>query len=135
MTPEQISLVEETLTAPGFALERIVHDFYQRLFEANPDVAGMFSGDPAEQRVKFAAGLEAILGIVRRHDLFLDGVAALGQRHRGYGVRAAHYRAARIALLASLGANLGPDWTPEVEEAWRLGYELAAEVMMTGAST
>jgi hemoglobin-like flavoprotein len=134
MTPEQISLIEATMTAPGFVLDRIVRDFYRRLFAAHPEVVPMFSRDQHEQEVRFAAELDAILHVVRRHDEFMARVAALGERHRAYGVRAAHYRSARVALLGALQTNLGSDWTPEAEEAWRLAYELAAEVMMAGTA-
>ena len=39
------------------------------------------------------------------------------------------------ALLGALAAALGDGWTDEVEEAWRLAYNLTAEAMMTGASS
>jgi hemoglobin-like flavoprotein len=37
------------------------------------------------------------------------------------------------ALMGALADALGPDWTDEVEEAWRLAYNLTAETMMSGA--
>ena len=36
---------------------------------------------------------------------------ALGARHRGYGVRAGHYRLAREVMVDSLTAVLGDDFT------------------------
>jgi len=35
--------------------------------------------------------------------------------------------------MGALGAALGPDWNDEVEDAWRLAYNLTAETMMSGA--
>ena len=58
---------------------------------------------------------------------------ALGIRHRGYGVRAAHYRLMGGALLAALADAMGDGWTPDAEEAWTLAYNLIAETMMAGA--
>jgi hemoglobin-like flavoprotein len=34
------------------------------------------------------------------------------------------------ALLGALGAALGDEWTPDVEEAWQMAYNLTAETMM-----
>ena len=59
--------------------------------------------------------------------------AALGARHRAYGVRAAHYRLMGGALLAALADRSGDGWTPELAEAWSLAYNLIAETMMAGA--
>ena len=35
--------------------------------------------------------------------------------------------------MASLRQAIGEKWTPEVDEAWRLAYNLVAETMMLGA--
>ena len=93
----------------------------------------MFTSDPAVQRARFAAELEAVVGSIQELDTFCTSAHAFGARHRDYGVRAAHYRLMGEALLATLAAALGPRWTTEVEEAWTLAYNLTAETMMTGA--
>jgi nitric oxide dioxygenase len=134
MTPEQIVAVERTLVAAEPALDAIVADFYRRLFAADPALEKMFTTDPAEQRAKFAAELEEIMLVIRQHDRFLRRARALGARHAAYGVRAAHYRAVGAALLGALAAGLDQAWTGEVEEAWRLAYNLTAEAMMAGAA-
>jgi hemoglobin-like flavoprotein len=134
LTPEQIALVERTTLAVEPMLDAVSADFYRRLFAADPSVAGLFQSDPVRQRAKFAAELEAIVLAIRRHEMFLVRARALGARHAGYGVRAAHYRAVGVALLAALAAALGDTWTPQVEQAWRLAYNLIAEAMMAGAA-
>ena len=93
----------------------------------------MFTTDPGVQRARFAAELDGD----RPFDpvastTFAPTAAALGARHRGYGVRAAHYRLMGEALLAALAAALGDGWTDEVAEAWALAYNLTAETMMMG---
>ena len=111
MTPEQIALVERTLRAAAPVMDTVAADFYDRLFAADPALRELFSGDPAVQRAKFVAELQA-----------------------GYGVRAAHYATVGSALLAAMGAALGEAWTEQVEQAWRLAYNLTAEVMIAGAA-
>jgi hemoglobin-like flavoprotein len=131
MTPSQVAAVESTIDA--IDLDALVVDFYRRAFAADPDVAAMFTSDAALQRRRFALELQTIVGSIRDLDAFCATAAALGARHRGYGVRAAHYRTMGDALLASLGAALGPAWTADVEEAWTLAYSLISEAMMAGA--
>ena len=58
---------------------------------------------------------------------------ALGARHRGYGVKARHYRLMGQALMASLAAALGPTVDAGGRGGWGLAYNLTAETMMTGA--
>jgi hemoglobin-like flavoprotein len=134
MTPEQIALVERTLRAAAPVMDAVAVDFYNRLFAADPALRELFGGDPAVQRAKFAAELQGILLAIRGHEQFLARVGALGARHAGYGVRAAHHATAGSALLGAMGAALGEAWTEQVEQAWRLAYNLTAEVMIAGAA-
>jgi nitric oxide dioxygenase len=132
MTPEQIAIVETT--AASLVLDDLAADFYRRAFDGDPALADMFTTDPVVQRARFAAELVVIVTSIRRHDAFLVATEALGRRHRGYGVRAAHFRLMGDALIAALEAALGPAWTVEAEHAWRLAYNLTAETMMAAGS-
>jgi len=131
MTPNDVAMVESTVRAVD--LDALVDDFYRRAFAADPEVAAMFTSDPEIQRARFALELQTIVGLIRDLDAFCTTTAALGARHRTYGVRSAHYRTMGDALLASLAAALGPAWTPAVEAAWTLAYNLISESMLAGA--
>jgi hemoglobin-like flavoprotein len=132
MTPEQIVLVEESLGS--LDLDALTADFYRRAFAATPALSAMFTSDPRVQRERFAAELNEIVRSIRSLDSFSSRVRALGVRHHGYGVGAAHYRLMGEALVASLAAALGADWNQEVEDAWILAYKLTSETMMMGAA-
>jgi nitric oxide dioxygenase len=134
MTPEQLALVEASLSSVSGRLDEIAADFYQRLFTEHPDLVLMFHTDPAVQRAKFSFELRQIIFSIRDHDAFVGRARALGVRHKERGVRATHYRLVGAALLAALGAALGDAWTDEVEHAWTLAYNLTAEAMMAGAA-
>src|SRR5262245_37894850 len=134
MAPAQIAAVERPARFAEPLLGSVVADFYRRLFAADPTLEEMFTTEPAVQQARFVAHLKDIVLAIRDHDRFLDQARALGARHTAYRVRAVHYRLVGSALLAALGAQLGPTWTPEVAEAWRLAYNLTAEVMMAGAA-
>jgi hemoglobin-like flavoprotein len=131
MTPEQIELVESTLRSLDLAA--LSADFYQRAFALEPALTEMFTTDPAVQQARFATELEEIVCSIRSLDTFAAEARALGARHRGYGVRATHYRLMGQALQDSLRAALGDRWTPEAEEAWAMAYNLMAETMLAGA--
>jgi hemoglobin-like flavoprotein len=131
VTPEQIALVEATVATVD--LRVVAADFYRRLFAAEPALAAMFTTDPAVQAERFGMELAEIVTSIRSLDSFDARVRALGARHRGYGVRAGHYKLMGEALLAALGAALGPAWSDELAEAWARAYDLVAETMLQGA--
>jgi hemoglobin-like flavoprotein len=131
MTPSQVAMVSSTVQTVD--LDALVADFYRRAFAADPEVAAMFTSDPDTQRQRFAIELQTIVSSIGDLDEFCPATAALGARHRTYGVRASHYRTMGDALLASLAAQLGDRWTPAVEEAWTLAYSLISESMLAGA--
>jgi hemoglobin-like flavoprotein len=131
VTPSQIVLVETSLDR--LDLDALAAAFYERALAADPTLAAMFTTDPAVQRARFAAELSEIVRSIRSLDMFGPAARTLGARHRSYGVRAAHYRLMGGALLSALADASGEDWTPELEEAWTLAYNLIAEMMMTGA--
>jgi nitric oxide dioxygenase len=134
MTPDQIALVEATLHEVRPRLDDVAAEFYERLVTADPDVAALFTGDPALQRRKFTTELHTICRAIRDHTAFLAEVRQLGRLHGELGVRSRHYAIAGPALLAALAGALGAAWTPDVAQAWRLAYRLTAETMMSGAS-
>jgi hemoglobin-like flavoprotein len=61
-------------------------------------------------------------------------VKALGARHSGYGVMAAHYELVGEALLWTLERGLGDGFTPEVRSAWASVYGVLAAAMQAGAA-
>jgi nitric oxide dioxygenase len=133
VTPDQIALVEATLHEVRPRLDEVAADFYERLVAADPDIAALFTGDPALQRSKFTTELDTICRAIRDHTAFLAEVRRLGRLHEDLGVRSRHYALAGPALLAALSGALGAAWTPDVAQAWRLAHHLTAETMMTGA--
>ena len=134
MTPEQITMVRESLDRAAGDARQLVARFYQRLFELDPDVRPLFATEPAVLEAKFFAELHAIVDALPSFDDFVGRTQELGRRHAGYGVRVNHYAEARDALLWALGATLGDSFTPEVHDAWRMAYNLVAEVMMASGA-
>jgi hemoglobin-like flavoprotein len=131
VTPEQISLVEESLAS--IELDDLAHDFYERAFERSPELMAMFTTDATVQRARFAAELREIVRTISAFNEFDNRTRALGLRHRSYGVRAPHYVLMGDALLDALSHAMGPRWTDDMARAWTLAYNLTAQTMMLGA--
>ena len=108
MTPDQIEQVEAVIAGVGRHPEFAAR-FYENLFAAAPQTEAMFS-DVASQQQKLTEELAAMVSLL--HDLAtLDERAReLGARHRGYGVRANHYRLARQVMAATLHDVLGDEF-------------------------
>jgi hemoglobin-like flavoprotein len=134
MTPQQIAIVESTISFARADLTALAAEFYRRLFAAEPALRDLFESEPNVQVRKFADQLDALAHMVRDFDAFTGEAAALGLRHREYGVQARHYALAGPPLAGALASMLGAGWTPDVETAWVRAYNLMVEVMMAGAA-
>src|SRR5262249_41552168 len=74
------------------------------------------------------------VGGLNHLDRIVPAVKALGARHSGYGVTAAHYAVVGEALLWTLERGLGEAFTPEVGAAWAKVYGVLAATMQAGAA-
>ena len=131
MTPQQIELVQTSFRKVVPIAGTAADLFYDRLFETAPEVRSMFPQDMKEQKAKLMGMLGTAVSNLHRLEEILPAVKALGERHKGYGVTAAHYAPVGAALLWTLEQGLGPDFTPEVKEAWTVTYTALAGVMIS----
>ena len=129
MTPEQITLVQTSFQKVVLIAGTAADLFYDRLFESAPQIRALFPQDMAEQKKKLMAMLSTAVSNLHKLETILPAVKDLGQRHKGYGVTAAHYAPVGAALLWTLEKGLGPDFTPEVKAAWTDTYTALAGVM------
>ena len=67
--------------------------------------------------------------LLRELEALVPVLAALGERHVGYGILEPHYDVVGKALLMTLEQGLGDAFTPEVKEAWTLVYGVVATTM------
>lgn len=133
MTPEQIVLVQNSFNKVVPIRERAAVLFYGRLFDLDPALKPLFTGDMKQQGLKLMAMIATAVGGLRNLEQIVPAVQALAKRHVGYGVQASHYATVGAALLWTLEQGLGPDFTPEVKEAWTACYGLLATTMQQAA--
>ena len=133
MTSNEIALVQ-TSFARIAATEAAADLFYARLFDIAPTLRELFPADLREQKRKLMQMIATAVGGLNHLDRIVPAVKALGARHSGYGVTAAHYAIVGEALLWTLERGLGEAFTPEVGAAWTKVYGVLAATMQAGAA-
>jgi hemoglobin-like flavoprotein len=78
------------------------------------------------------AMLSDIVQSLDNADWLVRNLAALGQRHVGYGVVDSQYDLVRDSLLHAMGEVMGDEFTAETRAAWSETYALAAALMQRG---
>ena len=133
MTPNQIALVQQSFSKVAPISEQAAKLFYGRLFEIAPEVKPLFRHDMTEQGRKLMATLAVVVGGLTKLETVLPAASALAKKHVAYGVKPQHYTPVGAALLWTLEQGLGPDWTPELAEAWTAAYTTLSGFMIDEA--
>ena len=135
MTPEQITLVQQSFKKVVPIQEQAAEIFYNRLFLIAPEVEPYFSGDMADQGMKLMATLGAVVNGLRDLSAIVPVAEELARDHVAYGVQAKDYEPVGAALLYTLKAGLGDDFDAETEAAWTTAYKTLSGVMIAAAYT
>ena len=133
MTPQQVDLVQSSFAKIAPIAETAAALFYSRLFEIAPQTKSLFHADIAEQGRKLMTTLAVVVNGLRNLDAILPAAKALAVKHVAYGVTATDYKPVGEALIWTLGQGLGPDFTPEVKDAWLSAYGALSGVMIAEA--
>jgi hemoglobin-like flavoprotein len=133
MTPEKITLVQDSFAKVAPIADQAAVMFYDRLFEIAPEVKPMFHGDMAEQRRKLMATLGVVVTGLTRLETILPAASALAKKHVSYGVKNEHYPIVGSALLWTLEKGLGDAWNPELADAWTTAYGTLSGYMISEA--
>jgi hemoglobin-like flavoprotein len=133
MTNEEIYLVKESFKKVEPIADRAAELFYKRLFELDPGLRPLFTGDIQEQGKKLMKMIGMAVKGLDRIDELIPIVEGLGARHRNYGVQDSHYQTVAEALLWTLEKGLGDDFTEDTKKAWIRVYQLLATTMQNGS--
>ena len=133
MTPDQITLIQQSFSKVAPISEQAAVLFYDRLFEVAPSVRAMFPEDMTEQRKKLMGMLAAVVGGLSNLETILPAASALAKRHVAYGAVAEHYPVVGATLLWTLEQGLGEAWTLELAKAWTEAYGVLSGYMISEA--
>jgi class 3 adenylate cyclase/hemoglobin-like flavoprotein len=130
--PDPVFLVQRQIQRVLLDGHRFVDRFYRHLFESAPEMRRLFQ-DTAMPR-QYELFLNQIAWSVRelRHlPELLANLSELGDRHRFYGVRRAHFPIAGTALLGALADTLGAEFDAEARAAWTHAFQSLSDAMQT----
>jgi hemoglobin-like flavoprotein len=133
MTSTDKMHVRSTFALVAPMAEPVAAMFYRRLFEADASLRALFKTDMQEQGRKLMQMIGFCVSKLDALDELLPSVMALGAKHAGYGVQAAHYDTVGGALLWTLEQGLGPRFTADVKSAWTVVYTALANAMIAGS--
>lgn len=136
MEQTTINLVQESFKKVKPIASDAAVIFHSKLFELDPALKPLFpSGEDAmkNQGAKLMAMLGAAVGSLNNLDTLVPVLKDLAKRHVTYKVEASHYATVGAALLSTLEAGLGDDFTPDVKEAWTGVYTTMSTVMIDAA--
>lgn len=133
MTPQQVTLVQESFKKVVPFKDAAAAIFYDRLFTLDPSLRPLFKGDMIEQGRKLMAMIGTAVASLDRLESILPAIQALGERHADYGVQPKHYDIVGEALLWTLGQGLGNAFTDDVKEAWAKAYNTLSSIMIVAA--
>lgn len=124
-------------TAPVVAPEvkNIVHDFYPRMFEQNPETKAFFNpanqfAEPPVQRMALANAIVAYASNIDELEKLSGPIALISHKHAGLTVLPEHYSIVHKNLMESIAHVLGSDVvTPEIGGAWSEGVLALAKTL------
>jgi hemoglobin-like flavoprotein len=130
VTPQQVTLIQQSFAKVAPISEQAAALFYGRLFEIAPQVKPLFRGDMKGQGLKLMATLAVVVNGLTNLETILPAASALAKKHVAYGVEAEHYAPVGAALLWTLERGLGADWTPDLAAAWTAAYTTLSGYMI-----
>jgi nitric oxide dioxygenase len=134
LTMEQILLVKKTWRMlRGIDPSIVTGAFYAKLFSDHPGLRKMFPKDMEPQYVKLMDMLNAVVARLDKLDELTDEIAAMAERHIGYGVKPNHYKMVGEALLWTIEKGLGKDWTEPVKDAWTEAFTILSKTMINAS--
>jgi hemoglobin-like flavoprotein len=133
MTPDQVTLVQQSFAKVAPIADQAAVMFYDRLFEIAPAVKTLFPSDMTEQRRKLMATLAIVVNGLSNLESILPAASSLATRHVAYGAKPEHYPVVGSALLWTLEKGLGEAWTRDVADAWTAAYTTLSDFMINHA--
>lgn len=134
MTPEEIHLVQASWEKVRPISTQASELFYGRLFHVAPELKLLFKTDMRAQGHRLMQTIDTAVRELEHWDSLVPVLQKLGERHVGYGVRAADYDTVGSALLWTLERGLGDAFTDDVKQAWIAAFTAIAETMKQAAA-
>src|SRR5262249_531637 len=104
--------------------------FYDVLFSRHPEVRALFGrNSQAAQARMLTDALASVVEHLEDAPWLEEKLHALGAKHVDYGVTTGMYGWVGDALLTTLAAVAGPDWSDELAREWGAAYGAIVAMM------
>ncbi|WP_346883390.1 globin family protein [uncultured Algibacter sp.] len=133
METKIVTLVQESFEKVKPIAPQAAEIFYSKLFELDPQLKPLFPSDKEamkSQGNKLMTMLGAAVAGLSNIEALIPVLEGLGKRHVDYKVEPSHYDTVGAALLGTLEAGLGNEFTVDVKNAWTDVYGTMADVMI-----
>jgi hemoglobin-like flavoprotein len=107
--------------------------FYDRLFELDPSLEGLFSEDLTAQRPRFMKAVAAAVAGLDDMEAMRTELLDLGRQNLSRGIQPGHYDTLGKALLWTFEHSLAEDFTPPMKEAWAVLYADVSRTLLQAA--
>ncbi len=133
LSEKTVRIVKEITPLVAANAETITRRFYERMFEANPEVKAFFN-----QAHKHSGGQQkALAGAICAYFTHIDNPAVLmpaveliAQKHCSLGIKAEHYPIVGSNLLAAIKDVMGDGATDEIIDAVAEAYGFLADIFI-----
>ena len=133
LKPSTIATVKATapvLAVHGYA---IIQRFYERLFQAHPELKNLFNmrhQERGEQQRALAGAVLAYATNVDNLAALTSAVARITHKHASLNVQAEQYGVVGQHLLAAIKEVLGEAATKDIVDAWTEAYQELADIFI-----
>lgn len=131
LTDKEIKLIQESFQQLLEKSTKVGKNFYQLLFERNPELRELFKIDMDEQALALMRMVRTVVEGLNNPQIIIPAVQQLGKRHSEYGVEYKHYKDFGTCLIECIEKELQPNFSEETKIAWQKLYNLLADVMKT----
>lgn len=109
--------------------EEFAGKFYQRVFEKNPEIRGLFKRDLKQQGRLLTHMLGGIVYTLSRPEYLKLGLRELGKNHARYGVRSEYYPVVLQSMLETIREQLGDFYNDNLGKAWEQALNMVISEM------
>jgi hemoglobin-like flavoprotein len=136
MTPERQQLIQDTWHALEPNAPHLIALAIQHLLEIAPELRPFFDSDVVADRSASIAGvIGELVGALDEPKRFVPIAIRLGRDAADCGIDGRFYSSAGEALTWALHQQLGPSFSPEIQQAWVEGHHLTLAIMQRAAQS
>jgi hemoglobin-like flavoprotein len=132
-TFSKCDLIRSSFNAVMSTRPELVEDFYTRLFVVAPEVQTLLPKTAAEQAEHLESMLQLALSALEMQEALVAPLHAMGKEYAKLGMQSGQHHMINEALMDTLAAQIGDDWTPQVSEAWTSVLTFISSTMIEGS--